>query len=38
MKHFFGACAVTTLVADHAEHTGWEIHRFKALDTYFEVH
>ncbi len=38
MKYFFGACAVTTLVADHAEDTGCEIHRFKALDMYFEVH
>ena len=33
-----GACTVTTVVADHAEDTGWDIHRFRAIDTYFEVH
>jgi hypothetical protein len=33
-----GACTVTTVVANHAEDTGWDIHRFLAIDTYFEVH
>jgi hypothetical protein len=33
-----GACSVSTVLADHAEDTGWDIHRFRALDTYFEVH
>jgi len=33
-----GACSVTAVVADHAEDTGWDIHRFRAIDTYFEVH
>lgn len=33
-----GACTVTSVVADHSEDTGWDIHRFRALDTYFEVH
>jgi hypothetical protein len=33
-----GACTVTTVIAGHAEDTGWDIHRFRAIDTYFEVH
>jgi hypothetical protein len=33
-----GACTVTTAVAEHAEDTGWDIHRFRAIDAYFEVH
>jgi hypothetical protein len=33
-----GACIVKTVLADHSEDTGWDIHRFSALDTYFEVH
>ena len=37
-----GACTVTvtvtTLVANRSEDSGWDIHRFRALDTYFEVH
>jgi hypothetical protein len=32
-----GACTVTAVVAAHAEDTGWDIHRFRAIDTYFEV-
>jgi len=32
-----GACTVSAVVADQAEDDGWEIHRFRALDTYFEV-
>jgi hypothetical protein len=33
-----GACTVTTSVANHAEDTGWDIHRYRAIDTYFEAH
>lgn len=33
-----GACTVTALVANHAEDTGWDIHRSRAIDTYFEAH
>jgi hypothetical protein len=33
-----GACTVTTGLASHAEDTGWDIHRYQAIDTYFEVH
>jgi hypothetical protein len=33
-----GACTVTTVAADHAEDTGWDIRRFRAIDAYFEVH
>jgi len=33
-----GSCTVATVVADHVEDTGWDIHRFRAIDTYFEVH
>jgi hypothetical protein len=32
-----GACTVITVAAGHAEDTGWG-HRFRAIDTYFEVH
>jgi hypothetical protein len=32
-----GACTVTTNVANHAVDTGWDIRRFRAVDTYFEV-
>jgi len=28
---------VTTNVSSHAEDTGWDIHRYRAIDTYFEV-
>jgi len=33
-----GACTVAAVAADHAEDTGWDIHRFRAIDIYFEVH
>jgi hypothetical protein len=33
-----GTCTVTAVVADQAEDAGWDIHRFRAIDTYFEVH
>jgi hypothetical protein len=33
-----GTCTVATVVADHTEDTGWDIHRFRAIDIYFEVH
>ena len=33
-----GACTVTTTLANHAEDTGWDIHRYQAIDMYFEVH
>jgi len=33
-----GACTVTASVTDHSEDDGWSIHRFRAIDTYFEVH
>lgn len=32
-----GSCVVTATVAEHAEDDGWSIHRFRAIDTYFEV-
>ena len=32
-----GACFVTARVSEHAEDDGWNIHRFRAIDTYFEV-
>jgi hypothetical protein len=32
-----GAYTVTTSVANHAVDTGWDIRRFRAVDTYFEV-
>jgi hypothetical protein len=33
-----GACTVTTVAANHAEDTGWDINRFRAIDVYFEAH
>lgn len=33
-----GSCLVTAEDVKHAEDDGWSIHRFKAIDTYFEVH
>jgi hypothetical protein len=33
-----GSCTAATVVANHAEDTGWDIQRFRAIDTYFEVH
>jgi hypothetical protein len=33
-----GACTVSTVVANHAVDDGWSIHRFRAIDTYLEVH
>ena len=33
-----GACQVTWQDAKHAEDDGWRIHRFRAIDVYFEVH
>jgi hypothetical protein len=32
-----GACTVFAVVANHAEDDGWSIHRFRALDAYFEA-
>jgi hypothetical protein len=32
-----GACSVTSEDAKHAEDDGWQIRRFKGIDTYFEV-
>ena len=32
-----GSCVVTSEDAKHAEDDGWSIHRFQAIDTYFEV-
>jgi len=33
-----GSCVVTATATDHAEDDGWTIQRFRAIDTYFEVH
>jgi hypothetical protein len=33
-----GSCLVTTEDKEHAEDDGWRIRRFRAIDTYFEVH
>ena len=33
-----GSCIVTASDSDHLEDDGWTLHRFRALDTYFEVH
>jgi len=33
-----GLCTVIAERAKHAEDDGWEIRRFTAIDTYFEVH
>jgi hypothetical protein len=32
-----GACGVSGVVTDHAEDTGWDIRRFRAIDVYLEV-
>lgn len=32
-----GACSVSSEDVPHAEDNGWQIQRFKAIDTYFEV-
>ena len=32
-----GACSVTARAENHAEDDGWNIRRFRALDTYFNV-
>ena len=32
-----GSCFVSAEVAKHAEDDGWEVRRFTAIDTYFEV-
>jgi len=33
-----GLCIVTAQRAKHAADDGWQIQRFTAIDTYFEVH
>jgi hypothetical protein len=33
-----GACTVSVVAAVHTEDTGWNLHRFRALDTYLEIH
>jgi hypothetical protein len=33
-----GTCTVATVVAAHTKDTGWDIHRLRAIDIYFEVH
>jgi hypothetical protein len=33
-----GACTVSAMAADHIEDTGWKLRRFRALDTYLEIH
>jgi hypothetical protein len=32
-----GACTVSVVAADHTEDNGWNLHRFRALDTYLEI-
>jgi hypothetical protein len=32
-----GSCTVSAVVADHADDDGWRIHRFRAIDAYFEA-
>lgn len=32
-----GSCVVTATVDNHVQDDGWALHRFRALDTYFEV-
>ena len=32
-----GSCVVSARTTDHAEDDGWSIHRFRAIDTDFEV-
>jgi len=31
-----GACTVSSQLTSYAEDSGWSIHRFRALDTFFE--
>jgi hypothetical protein len=33
-----GSCTVSAVAADHTEDTGWNLHRFRALDTYMTIH
>lgn len=33
-----GTGTVATVVAEHTEDTGWDTHRFRAIDIYFGVH
>jgi len=33
-----GSCVVTATVAVDAQDDGWSVHRFRAIDAYFEVH
>jgi hypothetical protein len=33
-----GSCTVSVVAADHTEDNGWNLRRFRALDTYLEVH
>ena len=33
-----GACTVSVVAASHTEDTGWNLRRFRALDTYLEIH
>jgi hypothetical protein len=33
-----GACVVTATFTEHSRDDGWSVHRFRAIDTYFEVH
>jgi hypothetical protein len=32
-----GACTVSVVAASHTEDTGWNLRRFRALDTYLEI-
>jgi hypothetical protein len=32
-----GACTVSVVAASHTEDTGWDLRRFRALDTYLEI-
>ncbi len=32
-----GACTVSVVAASHTEDTGWNVRRFRALDTYLEI-
>jgi hypothetical protein len=32
-----GACTVSVVAAEHTEDTGWNLRRFRALDTYLEI-
>lgn len=33
-----GACTVSVVAVEHTEDTGWNLRRFRALDTYLEIH